>query len=211
MEKVYIIGIGPGSIEYLTYRAHRTICDADVLVGVERLLSLFVSTFDEEKRTISLKGNYSKVLEYILNNREREKIAVLVTGDPGLFSFSTLITERLHPDDYEIIPGISSLQLAFARIGEPWQDVCILSLHGRTRAGVFDAVINNERVFLLTDKTNSPSSIAIYLYKKGVKERKVIVFENLSLSNERIIHTDIITLKECKEEMKNLCVMLIQK
>jgi len=58
---------------------------------------------------------------------------------------------------------------------------------------------------------NFPSSIARFLFENDIKERKVIVFENLSLPDERIIHTDITTLMEDKEEAANLCVMLIQK
>ena len=179
----------------------------DVIIGASRILPLF----KEAKRTIILKGNYSKVLSYIQDNKDREKIVVLVSGDPGMFSFSKQITKTLDLAEYEVIPGISSLQLAFARIGESWEDACILSLHGRTKRGLYDAVSNNKKVFVFTDKKNTPASIASFLYKRGITKREIIILENLSLADERIIHTDINSLTNNKEETADLCVMIIKK
>lgn len=207
MGKVYIVGVGPGSKEYLLPLAKKAIREADILVGTSRPLSLLKT----KKKTICLKGNYSGAIDYILKNRRKGKIAILVSGDPGFFSFSRLITSRLKPDEYEIIPGISSIQLAFARIGEPWEDVFILSLHGRRKIGLTKAVLKHQRVFLFTDRKNNPNNIASFLFRKGIRKRQIFVFKNLSLPNEKIIKTDIKSLQENKEDWKDLCVMVIKK
>lgn len=217
MKKVYIVGIGPGSKEYLLPLAKKVIRDADVLIGALRLLSLFTpprytgAGFKTEKEVIPLEGNYAKVLNYILKNKDKEKIAVLVSGDPGIFSFSHQVTSRLKPSEYEIIPGISSIQLAFARIGESWEDVFIVSLHGRTKRGLINALLNHKKIFLFADRKNNPANIASFLFRKGIRKGKIFVFNNLSLGNEKIIETDIKTLQQSQDEWGELCVMIIKK
>lgn len=218
MGKVYLVGMGPGSEDYLIPLARKTIQEADVLIGSQRLLLLAKT---EKKKTILLKENYFQLIDYVVKNKEREKIAVLVSGDPGMFSFSHQIIHTLQPNEYEIIPGISSLQLAFARIGESWEDVHIMSLHGRSKKGLVRAVLNNKQVFLFTDKKNTPLSIACFLFRKGIQKREVLIFKNLSLAGEEIIRTDIATLQNNKSYLKGqdvqrkeefkLCVMLIRK
>ncbi len=203
MGKVYIVGIGPGSREYLLPLAEKAIRNSEVLIGARRLLCGF------KKKTISIDGNYSKVLSYILRNKDKEKIAVLVSGDPGIFSFSQQITRRLEPDEYEVIPGISSMQLAFARIGKSWQDVFIFSLHGRSKRGLAEAVLKHKKVFLFTDEKNNPASIASFLFRKGIRRRKIFVFKNLSFPDEKIIRTDIEILRKNKGQWGGLCVMIV--
>ena len=207
MGKVYIVGAGPGAKEYILPLAEKRVREADVVIGSARLLSLFPMA----KKTIVLKGNYSDVLDYIKKNKDKKKIAVLVSGDPGIFSFARQITSLLKPSEYEIIPGISSMQVACARIGEHWDDVFMLSLHGRSKKGLINAVLEHEKIFLFTDKKNNPASIASFLFKKGIPKRKIFVFRNLSLINEKIIKTDIETLQKTKENWEELCVMLIKK
>ena len=207
MEKVYIIGVGPGSKEYLIPLAGKTIRNSDVLIGARRLLCMF----NVKKKTIPVDGNYSYALSYILRNKNRKKIAVLVSGDPGIFSFSRQITSQLKPDEYEIIPGISSMQLAFARIGEPWQDAFTFSLHGRTKRGLLETVLGHKKVFLFTDEKNNPANIASFLFRKRVRRRKIVVLENLSLPNERIMKTDIMNLAKSQVKWEKLCVMVIKK
>ena len=89
MGKVYIIGMGPGSFELVTPLAEMSIRDSDVLIGAERMLNHFN---DNSKRKIYLTGNFSDVLAYIRDNVDRENIALLVSGDPGIFSFSSRVT-----------------------------------------------------------------------------------------------------------------------
>lgn len=205
--KVYIVGIGPGSKAYLVPLAKRAIEDADILIGAPRLISLFKT----KKKTMAIKESYREAVDYILRDRYKEKIAVLVSGDPGLFSLSRQITSRLKSGEYEIIPGISSMQLAFARIGESWEDVCIFSLHGRSKKGLAKVVSGYKKVFLFTDRKNNPATIASFLFRKGIRKKQVFVFKNLSFANEKIIKTDIKSLSKSKDNWSELCVIIIKK
>src|SRR3989338_870306 len=113
--KVDIIGIGPGSQGYLLPIAKRKIEDADTLIGSKRLIKLFRSLQKEE---IPIEGHFDKALSYIKKYGNKKRIALLVSGDPGIYSFSENLSKKLNRDDYEVIPGISSVQLAFASISE---------------------------------------------------------------------------------------------
>ena len=128
MEKIFIVGIGPGAKEYLLPVALRRITEADCLIGARRALDLFPE-FKKEK--VCFDSRMNRVIPYLKKYRKDKKIAVLVSGDPGLYSLAQTIARNFPKDEYEVIPGISSLQLAFARIGESWQDAGIISLHGR--------------------------------------------------------------------------------
>ena len=205
MNKVYIIGIGPGAKDYLLPIAKREIQRADCLIGAKRALILF-KHLDKEK--ICLKGDFKKMVRYIKDNKSNKKIVVLVSGDTGLFSFLGQIQYALGKEEYEVIPGISSMQLAFARIGESWQDAKIISLHGRKNINLAKEVKKIEKVFLFTDEENSPQKIAAYLINKRIKNRRVIVFDNLSYYNEKIVDTNLKNLSKMKGF--GLCVMIIK-
>ena len=127
MNKICIIGVGPGTREYVVPVALKRIKESDCLIGARRALNLFPE-FKKEK--ICFDGRLSRVIPYLKKHREDKKIAVLVSGDPGLYSLTQTVAKQFKNNEYEVIPGISSLQIAFARIGESWQDVKIISLHG---------------------------------------------------------------------------------
>ena len=206
VNKVSIIGVGPGTVDYLLPIARKEVEKADCLIGASRILALFQYT---SKKKILMEGHFKEAVSYIKKNKDRERIAVLVSGDPGFFSFLGLVEQALEKKDYVVIPGISTLQLAFARIGESWQDAKIISIHGKNLNNLEKAVRASGKVFLLTDLKFSPQNVAAYLLKRGIKNRKAVVFENLAYPNERIVETDLENIS--KVGGFGLCVMLIKK
>jgi cobalt-precorrin-7 (C5)-methyltransferase len=206
MNKVYIIGIGSGTEDYLLPIARRTIEASDCLIGGKRALRLFQDLHKEE---ILLEGDFEKVIPYLLKEKERKKIAVLVSGDPGLYSFLRTISRFLKREEYVVIPGISIVQIAFARIGEGWEDATIISLHGRKTDDLAERVKESPKTFLFTDSNYPPEKIAAHLLDKGVENRRAILMENLTYPNERIVDTDLIHITEM--EGFGLCVMIIKK
>ncbi|MDP3791975.1 MAG: precorrin-6y C5,15-methyltransferase (decarboxylating) subunit CbiE [Candidatus Omnitrophota bacterium] len=206
MNKVYIIGVGPGAIDYLLPVARKEIKRADCLIGAERLLSLFLY---RNKKKIRLEGHFKKAVSYIKKNKDKERIAVLVSGDPGLYSYLGAIRTALKKEEYAVIPGISTLQIAFAKIGESWQDAKIISIHGRGKGNLVRDVKSSDKVFLFTDMKFPPGKIADYLLHNGVKNRRAVVFEALTYPNERIVDTDLKGLSS--KRGFGLCAMIIKK
>ncbi len=205
MNKAYIIGVGPGAKEYLPEIALEKIMQADTLIGAQRNLAEFESL---GKETIVIKGNFDEMISYIKANRAGKKIALLVSGDSGIYSLLGLINRCLKKNEYEVVPGISSMQLAFARIAESWHDALILSLHGRRINDLAEKVVGASKVFLFTDSALPPERIAAHLLAKGVKDKKAIVFENLSYPSERIVEASLEELSEMSGF--GLCVVIIK-
>ena len=206
MNKFSIIGVGPGPKDYLAPIAKSTIQKADCLIGARRNLLLFKNL---KKEKITLQCNFDNIIPYIKKNRNEKQIAVLVSGDPGLFSFLGSIKRNFNKEEFIVIPGISSLQLAFAKIGEPWQDAKIISLHGRRLNNFAKMVKQNNKVFLFTDSEFPPEKIAGYLLKKGIKDRKAIMFENLGYVDEKITETNLESLSKMKG-FSELCTIILQ-
>ena len=206
MNKVYIIGVGPGTKDYLLPVAKREIEKSDCLIGGKRALRLFRHLHKEE---IPLEGHYEEVIPYIEENRGKKRIALLVSGDPGLYSFLGRLSRVLRREEYVVIPGISAVQVAFAKIGEGWEDSKIISLHGRKIGNLAMKVKASSKIFLFTDANLPPDKVAAYLLEKGIGNRKAIVLEHLTYPNERIVETDLEHLKEMKEF--GLCVMIVRE
>jgi len=206
MGKVYIVGIGSGTEDYLLPVAKKIILSSDILIGGKRQLSLFQEL---KKKKITLEGKFEEILRYIRRNKDQEKIAILVSGDPCLYSFLGWISRRMDVQDYEVIPGISSLQVAFARIKKTWENVLVISLHGRPIERLIPAMRSNKTLAIFTDYKNTPSKIASYLLGQGIKNRKVFIAENLTYPDEKILKTDLEKLSEGREF--ELCVMILEK
>ena len=206
MNKVYIIGIGPGTEDYLLPVARKEIESSDCLIGGRRALRLFQPLHKEERL---LEGNFEQAIPFLLKEREEKRIAVLVSGDPGLYSFLGTISQVLKKEDYAVIPGVSTLQIAFAKIGERWEDATLLSLHGRKMDDLAARVQSSKKSFLFTDPGFPPEKIASHLLEKGVENRRAIVMENLTYPDERIVDTDLKSLSGM--EGFGLCVMIIKK
>ena len=202
------MGCGPGSKKYLTGYAMQHIIHAEVLIGSRRLLSLFPDT---DADTYVLSNNYKLLITRIVSlSKKKKKVVVLVSGDPGFFSYSKLIVDKIGNEKCEVIPGVSSVQLAFAKIGRTWNDACFTSLHGRSGklASVVKKITDNDKVAVLTDNSNNVKLIAKKLIETGIKERKIFVCENLSLEKERIREFDVSSILKIRVSDLNVVIFL---
>jgi precorrin-6y C5,15-methyltransferase (decarboxylating) CbiE subunit len=177
-----IVGMGPGSPDYMLPEALRAIDEADVLIGAERHLAEYRYT---GKTSYEISGNFSSVLERIDKERKTGTVAVLVSGDPCLYSFLGLIASRFGPDEYRIVPGISSFQVACARVGIRWQEAKLLSVHGREYGKLAEEVRSAKLAVIFTDPKHNPAVVAKLLHDANIPCR-CRVFENISYDNERI-------------------------
>ena len=127
MRMITIVGCGPGGPEWVTPIAVQTVALAQVMVGAERLWGLFPD-FSGERIPVGV--NLDTALDALEQRLTENSVVVLVTGDPGLHSFSRQVVARFGRDRCRCLPGISSVQLACARLCVPWEEAKILSFHG---------------------------------------------------------------------------------
>ena len=203
-QQIVVVGIGPGEKEYLLPIAQEKVNQAEVLVGGKRALDLLAQPGQE---TREIKGSLQEIIDFIRARTNSKKVAVLLSGDPGLYGMLNFLLKNFSPEELEVIPGISAMQMCFARLRLPWQDIKIVSLHGRSREQLLTWVRQYPQVAFFTDEKFQPQEIATFLQENGVKNKRVIVGENLSYPNERVVDTDLEGIKE-HSDFTN-CVMLL--
>lgn len=186
--RVTVVGIGPGHPDYLPPIAGRVIEAAEVLIGSSRALSTFGK---EKQRKITITGQMDDVLAAI-DKYKSAQIAVLVSGDPGFYSLVPYLLKHMPADEIEIIPGLSSMQVAFCRAKTVWQDACLLSLHGRDFPSIRPWITKPGKVGFLTDPRHTPADIANYLLQAGWPNCPVYLCEKLSYPEERVVCTDLV-------------------
>ncbi len=187
--KIIVIGIGPGSPDYLPPIASLAIARASVLVGSARALAAFAPAGSE---TYTLGKDIAAALAFIAERLATSDVAVLVSGDPGFYSLLTALRREFGPDRLEVIPGISSVQLAFARLACPWQDAVLVSLHGRAGDDAALAYAPGKKLAILTDAANTPRRIADRLLAHGWPPAAATwLCADLSYPEENILAADL--------------------
>lgn len=188
MERMKLIGIGADGAASLPTLYKQWIDESERLVGGERQLSFFPHYKGEK---IVIRNNLSSLVATLMN--EGKKTVILASGDPMFYGIGSYLAKKV---PIEVYPSVSSLQWAFAKMGESWHDAYIVSLHGRTMKGFAQRIDGKEKVAVLTDETNDPCAIASYLLAYGMTEYEAFVGENLGGENERC---RLLTLEEMKD------------
>lgn len=208
--KIYIIGIGPGSSEYLTKKAVDTVKTSDYTVGSTRAIDLFDDV--NNKIAFNVKDLLDKLEKGVDLAIEGNTVSILSTGDPGfsgvLNTVLRIANEKNFPEEkIEVIPGISSLQLAAARNHIQWDNANVMTFHGRENIEDILKVINNGKTTIALP-SKKVRDMAQFLLDNGVDEhREVVVCERLSYDDEKIVRS---TLKDiANSEFTYMCIMVI--
>jgi precorrin-6Y C5,15-methyltransferase (decarboxylating) len=201
MASIKMIGIGDEGKVSLLPMYEKWINESEILVGGKRQLAFFPE-FQGEK--IVIEGGLSSLVERL--QTETKKVVILASGDPMFFGIGGYLSTKISLDIY---PYISSVQLAFAKMGERWQDAYFTSVHGRSMKGLAQRIDGREKIAILTDQDNSPNRIAQYLLSFGMTEYQAFVGENLGGENER---SRWFTLDEMKDaEFSPLNVVILKR
>ena len=216
MAKISLVGAGPGSPDYVTPMARKTVQNAELVVGAERVLNLFKNDIKGETLKLTAK-NLNEAMQRSINYAEEGKtVALLSTGDPGFSGLLRTFRNATKGKNVEVyvVPGVSSLQACAAKLAMTWDDVSFFSFHEGTslekKKQLLSAVKKGNDVMLLPNpKGFTPSDIAKFLINEGVTaETPVVVCENLTLSNESAEKS---TLKGISGmTFASLCVMVIR-
>jgi cobalt-precorrin-7 (C5)-methyltransferase len=214
--KLTVVGIGPGSLDYVTPAARKAVRDAEVVIGAERSLSLFRKDIKGEAAALTAK-NVTELLKYAVDSAEKGKsVALLSTGDPGFSGLlrSILKTARRRDVEVNVVPGVSSIQACAARLCMCWDEVSLFSFHrGATaeeKAQLANAVEEGKDILLLPDpKAFSPREIASFLIAAGLgKDTPVFICENVTLSDEKVVESTLARVAVL--DFDALCVMVIK-
>lgn len=179
--KVSLVGIGMGDTACLTQKAAEVLKQADCIIGAKRAVDAVAAG-----RPCFYSMDNGKILEYIQDHPQYRRIAVVMTGDVGFYSGTKKLLPLLKEYEPEVCPGISSLQYLCAKVGTAWDDVKVLSLHGRSGSAV-PAVAAHHKVFLLVGGAGGVRHVLEELCGNDLEKVSVIVGERLSYSEERLL------------------------
>lgn len=197
-----IIGVLDDGIASLTPRALAHIEQADLVIGGTRTLQLFENRFSAHAEQRDLTGQLTQVPEWIRAAlAEERRVVVLATGDPLCHGIAPFLQSRLCIEACEVLPNVSTIQMACARLGIPWQELKICSVHSRDAGewqqgvgrehglySVLHAVQHHDPLAILTSPENTPDRIARMLLAEGMGDDfRMAVAEQLLQADERIV------------------------
>lgn len=209
----YIIGVLDNGVHGITPEALEYIQQADVVIGAKRTLDLFSNEFKPSVHAKDLGEGLRKAPEWIKAAKSDElAVVVLATGDPLCHGIAHYLQTKLDDGACRIIPNVSTLQVAFARLGLVWQKAAIRSVHSKDAgewsldAGpehglypVLEAIRHHDFIAIFTSPENSPDRIARMLIAAGLKTAfKLSVAQNLLTEQEQVV-VDI-TLEQAAEQ-----------
>src|SRR3954469_12055628 len=134
---------------------------------------------------------------------------VLVSGgDPLFYGVARYPCGRLGKDQFEVVPHVSSMQLAFARVKETWEDAYLTSLAGRPLEAVVDRIRTSEKVGLFSSDEHPPSRLARALLERGIDYFRAYVCENLGSPDERVTQAELVDLTTMEFNSLNVLILI---
>jgi cobalt-precorrin-7 (C5)-methyltransferase len=198
--KLNIVGVGPGSADYVTSAARKAVQQVKLVIGAQRSLALLAD--DIRGQTVALTANNLKesLKEAAKAVQAGKDVVLLSTGDPGFSGLlHTVIESNLFStEQINVIPGVSSIQACAAKLNLSWHNTLLFTFHeGKVsddqKEQLASAYQCGKTIILLPDAQNfSPKNIAAHLIRTGAdKQTPVYICENLTLENEKITSTNL--------------------
>ncbi len=206
--QLYLVGIGMGNEKNRTVEAEQICQSAHLLIGARRMLQ----SVKTEGKAVFESYKPDEIAAYLAEHPQYETAAVLLSGDIGFYSGAKKLydaierTEGLEQMEIYPVSGISSVVYFCGKLGVSWEDVHLLSLHGR-KQNLIDAVKYHEKVFVLCGEKDGIPKICCKLKEYDLGDVKVAVGTDLSYEQERIVQGTAESLM--KEDFAPLSVLLI--
>ena len=201
---VSIIGIGDDGLDAVPESTRTLIMEAELLAGNPRSLALVPET---SAKRITLESEIESIVQQI-ESSGAAKVAVLVTGDPLFYGLARFLCERLGHDRCEIVPHVSSMQLAFARVKESWDEAYLTNLANHSLDTVVERIRTAEKVGLFTTEEYSPSEVCKALQARNIDYFTVYVCENLGARNECVTQGSVDEIVEHSFDSLNVMVLI---
>lgn len=206
---VTLIGVGDDGCVGLTSRVINAVEQVGVLAGAERHLAFFPQF---RGRLLKMDSGLSAYLDAIAETAKAEPVCVLASGDPLFFGLGRRLIEKMGRERVRVLPSLSSVQLAFARLCIPWETARFLSVHCRPMAGLVSLLQQGDTFALLTDKENNPVAVAQHLAHYGQTHWRLHLCESMGGVDERVRSFSVDELCALNQaDIGPLNVMLLQR
>jgi cobalt-precorrin-7 (C5)-methyltransferase len=196
-DPVYAVGIGPGNPEYLTRRGARAVREADVVVGFETVVGFVDSEITGDALTCGYDDEPEVLAEFADRVAGGERGTAVLMGDPNHSGYQFVgKVESAVDAPVDVIPGISSLQIAASRARTPMEEATFVTLH---KSGPIEADLERlerdvgDRHLLVLPRPFDwmPERISARLLESGASDHEALVCERLTHDDEAITHTSL--------------------
>jgi cobalt-precorrin-7 (C5)-methyltransferase len=222
LNKVYAVGVGPGSPDFVTDVIKNVISECDVVIGYGYTLKTIEGFLDGKQIVEVTMKNQEEAYQKIAADGDHT-ILVPFTGDVN-FSESEVVDRLIEVfDEVEIIPGVSSIQVAASKAKVPIDKSKVITMHVTTsieekKLELQKALIDGFSVVLvprpwpkIPENHFMPSEIAKYLKNNGFDTTRmnVHVFEALTTKDETTFEGTVDQLED--REFSDLSVMVFNQ
>jgi len=202
--KIPIVGVGPDGLAGLTLRSRELLTSAELVFGSDQVLRLLPELTAERVR---IGTDLPSIVERIKTNAGGKRMAIVSIGDPLFYGTARYLCDKVGPDLFEVVPHISSMQLAFARLKETWEEAYLTDLSTKSLDDVLDKIRGAETVGLFTSEAYTPGRIAQELLARGIDYFRATVCENLGGKDERITQGELRDLQTMAFDPLNILIL----
>jgi precorrin-6Y C5,15-methyltransferase (decarboxylating) len=207
-DKIYIVGIGDDGLDGLTRQARDRIEQAAVLVGPAGLLRLVPPT---QQKRIAIGGDPEQIAETLRTHQGSGPLVLLAGGDPLFYGTARYLCDALGTERFDVVPHVSSMQLAFARVKESWDDAYLGNLATQPLDRVVERIRIADRVGLFTTEELTPAVVARALLERRIDYFTVYVCENLGSRDERVTRGELPDIAQQDFAPLNVLILVRQQ
>ncbi|MPY78917.1 MAG: precorrin-6y C5,15-methyltransferase (decarboxylating) subunit CbiE [Actinophytocola sp.] len=175
------MGIGADGWDGLSAPARMAVSEAEVLLGSERQLALIP---DSGAKRVPWPSPLLPQLDTLLTEHAERRVCVLASGDPLLSGIGTTLIRRLGASRVRVMPAVSSVTLARARLGWSFEETEVISAVGRNVHRVARALAPGARLLVLSSDGTTPGRVAALLTARGYGASTLTVLANLGADDE---------------------------
>lgn len=215
--KVITIGVGPGDPELVTLRGKELLGTADLVAGFRTVLAVVDPWITGEKQVLDYKNQEEGLAKVAKYAGEGKLCLVVFYGDSNFSGQELMARVKRHWPDTEVVPGISSVQIACAKAGIAMEDSLFITLHRRGGSEeafeeLLKAVKNKQRHVILLPQPPDfmPDRIAQMLLDRGIDgDTSVRVYQRLTLQGEKLQSFALSELATAQQEWSDLTILVI--
>ena len=218
--QVTVVAVGPGDSRMLTLRGREVLEAADVVAGFKTVLDVVAPWLGHAELCTMTYRDQEEVLEYAVGEaRKGRSFVVCCWGDLNVSARELLARVRKKAEIVELVPGISSVQVACARSGIFLEDTVFITLHKRQE---IEDDLDELAHYLREDRRHlillprpydlMPPGIALHLIELGIpEERPMLIYQRLTFEDEKRWEGTLRQCADSNEEFNDLTIMVFPK
>lgn len=179
MARPLVIGVAESGVASLPGELRERLAGMDLIVAAPR----FHDGLPDGPEVIDWPSPFSNIFN-VLSDNSGKSVALLTTGDPMWYGAGASLVRELGPDGCEVVPAVSGLQLAAARLGWPMAGCRVISVHGRPVSRLVSALHPRARILVISQDGGSPMAVAELLAAHGYGAARMHVLAHLGGSDE---------------------------